>query len=232
MTICCSPRWDQQLLLDADFADIVTEECLLLFELLDEKPSLKVVTGGKSRASKRMAWGFLMPISSNNTSANVGLKTEWLSGGGQRQRSPRGGDGEQLLSQNDLPDAAATGDLNVRIQLYASADDDSIVGYMQRQVMGWRPFSSSSSWTGDDPAFPDDVCEAYIQWRKQSRQKLTGGCLCVALGPRHLDQLRGGGGDIAAVEGPATASPTRQLSMSGGGGKKLAYPHFSSTLTV
>ena len=96
------PYWDEELVLDLQFHDATGEQCVLLFELLDDKPSLASsafkskrpqddsnflsryvasLRGGdqskpKEKEAKRVAWGFLLPLGMNGE-FNVGFSDEW-----------------------------------------------------------------------------------------------------------------------------------------------------------
>ncbi len=79
-----SPFWNQELIIDAFYSDVVSEDSLLLFEVLDDKPSLNVnrrhqqANDGQSSSptAKRIAWAYLLPIGVSGD-LNVGLSDDW-----------------------------------------------------------------------------------------------------------------------------------------------------------
>lgn len=74
------PTWNEEVILNAYFSDIVSDDTLLLFELLDDKPSLRTNYSASSvqRApiAKRVAWGYLLPIGMSGE-MNVGFSEDW-----------------------------------------------------------------------------------------------------------------------------------------------------------
>lgn len=76
--ISAQARWEQDFLIDSNFNDIVNPDVILLFEILDDKPSLSMKTDSNEAGAKRIAWGFLVPIGSSN-SLNVGILDDWTS---------------------------------------------------------------------------------------------------------------------------------------------------------
>ena len=76
-----SPAWHQELVLNAYFSDVVAEDTLLLFEVLDDKPSLRTNYNSSSSLqaapiAKRVAWGYLLPIGMSGE-MNVGFSEDW-----------------------------------------------------------------------------------------------------------------------------------------------------------
>ena len=75
------PAWHQDVIIDANFADVANENSLLLFEILDDKPSLSTARKAGSgnepeRIAKRIAWAYLLPIGVNGE-LNIGLTDDW-----------------------------------------------------------------------------------------------------------------------------------------------------------
>ena len=75
------PSWNQELIPNAYFSDLVAEDTLLLFEILDDKPSLRTSyhhSGGEvsEPIAKRVAWGYLLPIGTSGE-LNVGFSEDW-----------------------------------------------------------------------------------------------------------------------------------------------------------
>jgi WD40 repeat protein len=77
-TISALARWEQDFLIDANFNDIVNPDVILLFEVLDDKPSLSMKADSNEAGAKRIAWGFVVPIGGSN-SLNVGILDDWKS---------------------------------------------------------------------------------------------------------------------------------------------------------
>ena len=75
------PSWTQELILDANYCDVASEDALLLFEILDDKPSLSPQQRNKNNESnvptaKRVAWAYLLPIGMRGE-LNIGLSDDW-----------------------------------------------------------------------------------------------------------------------------------------------------------
>lgn len=93
-----SPSWNQELIFNAYFSDLVSEDNILLFEVLDEKPSLSTTVKKAKQSTlplvaKRIAWGFLLPISVSGD-LNIGFSDDW------KLSSRRGVDLEIQKEQN------------------------------------------------------------------------------------------------------------------------------------
>ena len=74
------PRWEHELLIDANFSDVASEDTLLLFEIMDDKTSIKVSKGqlvAPKTKMKKLFWAYLLPIGLDGT-LRVGLKEKWL----------------------------------------------------------------------------------------------------------------------------------------------------------
>lgn len=78
------PQWNQELVVNSYFSDLVFDDTLLLFEVLDEKPSLTTAARDRKKdkgshdmlIAKRIAWGYLLPISVGGD-LNVGFSDDW-----------------------------------------------------------------------------------------------------------------------------------------------------------
>ena len=73
------PNWQQDLVLDINYGDIVSEDALILFELLDNRPSLNVKKTARNqglRPPKQIAWGYIRPVSVSGN-LNVGVRDDW-----------------------------------------------------------------------------------------------------------------------------------------------------------
>ena len=76
-----SPFWNQELIIDAFYFDVADEKSLLLFEVLDDKPSLSSSRRRRDGeavvpTAKRIAWAYLLPIGIGGE-LNVGLSDDW-----------------------------------------------------------------------------------------------------------------------------------------------------------
>jgi hypothetical protein len=95
-----SAKWLEEVILDTEYADIVSENTILLFEVIDERPNLS--TGGnifrnrKLFHYKRIAWGYLLPIGIDG-GLNVGLGNRKKENG---HVAIRGNSGNQLTSED------------------------------------------------------------------------------------------------------------------------------------
>lgn len=80
------PTWEEELVLPSKYSEVADLDSLLLFEVLDYRPSLN---SGSSRASaaeydglsvkiplKKVAWGYLVPVGSRG-GLNIGFSPEW-----------------------------------------------------------------------------------------------------------------------------------------------------------
>jgi len=78
------PQWNQELVVNSYFSDLASEDTLLLFEVLDEKPSLTTAARDRKKdksssdilIAKRIAWGYLLPIGVSGD-LNVGFSDDW-----------------------------------------------------------------------------------------------------------------------------------------------------------
>eukprot|EP00595_Chromulina_sp_UTEXLB2642_P002119 CAMPEP_0196764846 /NCGR_PEP_ID=MMETSP1095-20130614/6999_1 /TAXON_ID=96789 ORGANISM="Chromulina nebulosa, Strain UTEXLB2642" /NCGR_SAMPLE_ID=MMETSP1095 /ASSEMBLY_ACC=CAM_ASM_000446 /LENGTH=405 /DNA_ID=CAMNT_0042121479 /DNA_START=232 /DNA_END=1446 /DNA_ORIENTATION=- len=72
------PEWNETLILDANFKDLLNEDTLLLFEIFDERPSLSTTKKKNSLLNLpvRIAWGFLFPIGQERQ-IHSGILKEW-----------------------------------------------------------------------------------------------------------------------------------------------------------
>lgn len=102
-----SPTWNQELVLSGYFSDIVAEDTLLLFEVLDDKPSFRAdyqtAPDTGMPIAKRVAWGYLLPIGTSGE-LNVGFSDEWKYASRRTAaRQGRGGSpGEDHASRDNL----------------------------------------------------------------------------------------------------------------------------------
>lgn len=103
-----NPTWNQELILNAYFSDVVGEDTLLLFEILDDKPSLRTNYSGDSGQpavpiAKRVAWGYLLPIGMSGE-MNVGFSEDW------KLSSRRALDKKHKRKPRDTEDSAGDGE--------------------------------------------------------------------------------------------------------------------------
>ena len=196
------PSWNQELILDASYLDIIDDDTLMLFELLDERPSLKMNSNNARKSlSKRIAWGYLVPVGSKGQ-VHIGMKEGWKKDDKindkidrriERRRRKNDDDDGKDDSKNEMTvtiqDAPKTIDKSLRIQLYAVREDDGIIGYMQRRIMNWPSYSSSYN-----TAYPNGIPEVYIQWRRQNKVMLHDAALKFSIGPRNIETVVDFGG--------------------------------------
>ncbi len=76
-----SPSWNQEIILDALYRDVATADSLLLFEILDDKPSLSMPRATASKpalvpTAKRIAWAYLLPVGVDGE-LNIGMSDDW-----------------------------------------------------------------------------------------------------------------------------------------------------------
>ncbi len=209
-----SPVWNQELLIDTNYEDVVHEDTLVLFEVLDQKPSINVKREMKA-AAKRVAWGFLLPISTNNKTINFGINSAWVKNDTQRGVSGTTGNVDDGTTQTHEKYSSNSHDKLLHIQLYRFKHHENIVGNLQRQVLNWTKGDKYSSGASrDDPSYPDGVPEVYIQWRKQQRSIIKGCTLKLAVGPRESsDNVHNVAIGETVITGNVVSSPQRAISM-------------------
>ena len=171
------PSWGENLMIGADFQDIVADDTVLLFEVLDDRPSLATTAGSQHRQHKRIAWGYLLPIG-NKGQLNVGICKNWnvnyVSHGGRR-----GNDVENEEKGNEIVDKS------IKLQLYSCIDDDGLVGIMQRNAMNWpTPNFKAVNDRVKDSTYPDGIPSVYMQWRMQTYNPIPKAHLNITLFPR------------------------------------------------
>ena len=146
------PYWDEELVLDLQFHDATGEKCVLLFELLDDKPSLASsafkskrshddsnllsryftsLRGGdqgkpKEKEIKRVAWGFLLPLGMNGE-FNVGFSDEWRNsyrhGASKVMSSDSSPDSKKQRSWSPQAGPAAAAELSIQTSPQRDEDD-------------------------------------------------------------------------------------------------------------
>lgn len=181
-----SASWTQELLLDAHYYDVVNERSLLLFEILDEKPSLSLDknTREKQQYWKKVAWGYLLPVGSNGQ-LNVGVANRQVLGGGlggQSARTPRIVTGR---AKEDREPPKRPYHRNLRIQLYHYRRYDGLVGLIQRSMLAW-PQLDPRYLSLDDASHPNGVPSAYLQWRLLQKNPVQGAFLTISIGPKAM----------------------------------------------
>lgn len=198
------PYWNETLPIIAPFTDVAAPATLLLFELLDDRPSLRPRKSSNQRSAfKRIAWGYLMPVGTRGQ-LNVGVMDSWKANAsnspprraGQRIGRLGGGrnvegsaeendDSDALIGQkerNERPVDDSAHDLSVCVQLYSYATTDGILGSIQRGMMGWPTLLPTGR--ADEAVYPDNVPSVYVQWRRQNLLPIEGANLALSLGPR------------------------------------------------
>ena len=211
------PVWNQELVIDTNYEDVVHEDTLILFEVLDQKPSLHVKRDTKA-AAKRVAWGFLLPISTNNKTINFGINNEWVKGyGNTLQGGTTAGTGN--VDDGTIPThdnySNCNNDKLLHIQLYSFKHNENFIDNLQRQAMNWTKGDKySSGTTRDDPSYPDGIPEVYIQWRRQQRSIIKGCVLKLAVGPRESsDNVHNVAIGETVITGNVISSPQRGIAM-------------------
>lgn len=157
-----SAKWNEEVQFDADYADIVSEKSVILFEIIDERPHLS--TGRSTYRNKRVhqykkiAWGYLLPIGTDGR-LNVGLADRKETNGEISATQPiseanvQSNSSEEYVSEHlrvpklalpsttnakaDMFDSMKSKDINMRIQLYQYREYDGIIGFIQRSVLTW-----------------------------------------------------------------------------------------------
>ena len=172
--------WSEQLQIKAYLKDIAAEDALILFEILDDRPSLKANTASAgSRRMKRLGWAFLLPTGDNGH-VNVGM-TEQAKGSisprGRRAKAAGGAEGEDA----DAQEAATLKQKDVILQVFENVDNDGVVGSLQRTAMGWPAPSSGEK---DEDAYSNDgIPSVYLQWRLTERVAVPNGRMHVTTVP-------------------------------------------------
>jgi hypothetical protein len=164
-----SAKWDEEVTFEADYADIVSEKSVILFEIIDERPFLS--TGRSTFRNKRIhhykkiAWGYLLPIGTDGR-LNVGLANRRESNG-ETSINRSNDNGNQNCNENEkdtgsdsskvpklrLPttdfnkldafESMKTKDVSLRIQLHYYREYDGLIGIIQRSVLTWPSLNES-----------------------------------------------------------------------------------------
>lgn len=182
---------------------------------------------------KKVAWGFLFPISSKGV-LNVGLLDSWKTDGqteGANQQNteelPRDRSSSDDPIKNTLnSDVCSINNVLMRVQLYYYLDHTGIVEYFQRGIQGWSSVDrrlkssdlvSNPDLAGFEDGYPDGIPSVYLQWRFQKRLPIEGSFLSVSLGPRPIQYARGQTllRSATSLIGPSTTSNTSLLSSGG-----------------
>lgn len=182
-----SAAWNQELVLDAHFYDIVSEDALLLFEILDEKPSLSLdkTIRAKQKYLKKVAWGYLLPVGTHGQ-MNVGFGNRHAMGGGHGAAAPVSARaGTARSHQPGQPAAPANKPFHhpIRVQLYHYRRYDGLVGVMQRNILAW-PQLDPRYLSLDDPAYPNSIPSVYLQWKLLQKLPITGAFMNMSVGPK------------------------------------------------
>ncbi len=170
--------WTEQLQLKAYLKDIAVEDALILFEILDDRPSLKANTASAgTRRMKRLGWAFLIPMGENGH-VNVG-RTE-VSGSSTSPRGRRAkvaGGGTEEEGADSTPKQK-----DVVLQVFENVDNDGLVGSLQRAAMGWP--SPQLDGEKDEDAFSNDgIPGVYLQWRLSEYTPVPNGRMHVTTVP-------------------------------------------------
>ncbi len=215
------PVWNQNLLLAAHFQDVVDDETLLLFEVLDLRPTLQTTGMPPSlRQPKRIAWAYLVPVSGGKT--NVGICPEWKNKSGtaagrgdRRQEKGAAGAGANIPAPEEKQASPDASDISsrikrVKLQLYHCVEDDGIVGALQRRLKGWPdPCVELVDRQGKCTSYPDGIPSVYLQWRRHHYEPIPHGFLCLELGPQET-QFSGNATGVTSTAVNQDGSPQRK----------------------
>ena len=169
--------WDEDLILKAYLKDLVSEDVLILFEILDDRPSLKATSGSAGgRKMKRLGWAFLLPTGQSG-GVNVGL-TEKRSK--RSPRSPRGGGA--AAGGGDEEDEIVRKKKNVVLQVFENVEYDGLVGAAQRSVMGWSELRPAAD-KDEDAYSTDSIPSIYLQWRMRDYVPVPNSYMSVTTSP-------------------------------------------------
>jgi len=213
-----TPMWHENLLLAARFQDVINDDTLLLFEVLDQRPSLQTNAAAPAvRQAKRVAWAYLQPVS--NGKLNVGVCPEWkhtaahdasaAPDSGRRGDKDKGtksagaGAAEaKEAKETDLVPEMMAGNRHkkVKLQLYFTVEHDGVVGALQRSLMGWpEPKVEHVDRQGKCDSYPDGVPSVYLQWRRHTHEPIPKGQLVLELGPQEAEFSGSSGGVTTAA---------------------------------
>jgi len=218
-----SPQWHQNLLLAAKFQDVINDDTLLLFEVLDQRPSLQTNAAAPAlRQAKRVAWAYLQPVS--NGRLNVGVCPEWKNAANapldSARRTERGGKGaagagpsapaaEDKDSAPEMIMMSGNRNKKVKLQLYFTVEHDGVVGALQRGLMGWpAPGVEQMDRQGKSDSYPDGIPSVYLQWRRHTHEPIPKGQLVVELGPQEAE-FSGNGSGVTTAAVTGDGSPLR-----------------------
>ena len=157
-------QWDEEICFpNISFKDVVSPQNLILFEVLDDPPSLsfrKAQTinstkdmGTRSRTYTTLAWAFLLPVGQQ---VNVGY--------------PR--TKKKHTSEDVDPRHPATYDMSLRLQLY-QYKVDTVVTRLQRVANRWPAAESSQQKrkkTESLHRYPDNIPEVFFQYKRKSQE--------------------------------------------------------------
>lgn len=162
------PKWDEELCFpNLSFKDVVSPQNLILFEVLDDPPSLSFRKAQNINSSKDMstrsrtystlAWAFLLPVGQQ---VNVGYpKTK-------RKQEPT-----ELYSAMQ----PAAYDMSLRLQLY-QYQADTVVTRLQRIANRWpaaERLQQKQKKTESFHRYPDNIPEVYLQYQRKSHELVS-----------------------------------------------------------
>lgn len=247
--------WDETFLVDAQFSAVTSPNSLLLFEVLDNPPSIKKShdTGGsgggkKGKFSTCLAWGYLIPRGTRSGRLNFAIPVAKPSrqGGHVPFQTPAGkndiedserddgiAESTRLLQGEEEEDVPY---LPARLQLYEYRNESWLIEGVQRRAMNWPPKPSygylktptnlSAHNMTTAKSGQRSVPEVYLQWRRQKHIKAEG-VLSIVLSyqPRSASAL----GHVVAQEGDAVNIESAVAQRQGDGDEKksLAKVNFS-----
>ena len=157
------PQWDEDIIFpNLSFKDVVSPKNLLLFELLDDPPSLsfrKVQSinsskemGSMIRTYSTLAWAFLLPVGQK---VNVGYP--------KVKRQSDSDSSNQNMKHSDY-------DMSLRLQLY-QYKVDTVVTKLQRIANRWPAAENAQQKrkkTETLHRYPDNIPEVYFQYKRKN----------------------------------------------------------------
>eukprot|EP01031_Cornospumella_fuschlensis_P028670 gene28670-34614_t len=183
--------WNEDLSIEASYADIVSENTLVLIEILDTKASVYIEKEQQDKRMymKRVAWGFLLPIGTYGQ-LNIAHSTK------SSAKTPRHEEGAATArGAKSAPYKFPMKD--VRIQLYRYREYDGIVGGIQRGILAWPslnpPLIPSPP---EEIAYPHHIPAVYLQYKLLRKKPIPGAYLSMSFGAKIYKRVGAGLGGL------------------------------------
>jgi hypothetical protein len=158
------PTWNQELVLNAYFSDVVADDTLLLFEILDDKPTFRVnYADGAEPIAKRVAWGYLLPIGVSGE-MNVGFSEDWKFS--ERRKLSRGPSRRRRAGEGGA-NAESTGELDPIDE--EEQEDQQSVSVPGREAHAAAILDDAEGVTSSEPA--ERAPKSRFPWHKPSVDK-------------------------------------------------------------